>query len=593
MWRGRDRLLIVAAAAGLSLTLGGVSPGAADLGPDGDGVTRFYGQTLTAVEWTGNEAVSSAVLGRASGWINGALFDESMWQELAPRVRGSYAPLGYLTCRVNDVELSPEGGGLRARIRLDEGQRYRFGSIEIDGVADEEAEVVRRDLGLEPGDTWSPDRLEEGIGRVLERQAAEGRPYTQVRVRQVTLQDGLASVAFLVVKSDTVRVDSVRVDGLGQTREQLVHRIVKPLVGQPYDPAAAADARAGLLSLGVFTHVSAAEFLLTSPGRGQLVYHVEEAASNAFEGAFGYQGEGQGALGFARLHIGNLAGTARQADLVWEGRGHGVSFFDLHYAEPFVAGLPVRGDLNFSQELQGQVYTRTDAGLSATFGMGRGGNATLGLGAGRVVVGAGPVASSSRRGVRLELNRGSGIPLGTLGALRIGSYRFGLLAGLDLLNETLRESGEKQGRLSTLGLDAGITQPTAGSRFLSLALHCRARFSGERAIPVYDLFPVGGVQSLRGYREDAFRAAHLALLRAEYGLVFPRSRLFLFLDQAIFYRAREALDSTGRPETRYRAGYGLGTSYVSPLGELALLLGWGEGTGPLDAKLHLQLLSRF
>jgi outer membrane protein assembly factor BamA len=561
--------------------------------PTATGVSRYWGEKLHTIEWQGNRAASGGDLSQASGWRAGVALDENLWSNLDPSLRRLYSQHGFLDFRIAGVDLTPSEDGLEARIRLEEGERYRLGSVSIDGVRGAEEEKVRRELGLASGDHWSEEQVEAGIGRVLERYTAAGRPFAQMRLRQVTVGDGAVSLDFLVVASDTVWVDSVRVEGLQQTRAHVVDRLVGHLSGNPYDPATAREARTRLFSLGVFSFVDAPELLLTSAGRGLLVYRVQEAPSNAFEGAFGYQGEGLGAVGFARLHIGNLAGTARQADVVWEGRGQGVSLFDLHYGEPFVAGLPVRGDLNFTQEFQGEAYSRTDAAVSAGFGLGGGGTASLGLNLGRVVVGSGDVSQSSRWGVRFEASRGAGIPLATLGALRAGSYRVGFLAGLEFVGETLRDGGESRGQLTTLGLDAGVARPSSGQRFLSLSLQSRARFADQRVIPVYDLFSLGGVRSLRGYREDAFRAARLALLRAEYGLLFPRSRVFLFLDQAVFHRARPALDSTGAPETRYRAGYGLGTSYVSPLGELALLLGWGEGTGPLDAKLHLQLLSRF
>jgi outer membrane protein assembly factor BamA len=577
----------------LAIAVGLLLGAGAALAAGEPGLERFQGQHLVSLEWSGNTARSADELGAATGWVTGALFDDALWRNLAPRVQKSYATLGYLDCRVTDVTLEKLGGGVAARVQLDEGVRYRLGTIGIEGATGLTDEEIREELGFGGGDYWSPGMLEEGINRLLEHYADGGRPFTQVHLRSVSVRDGVASLDLLVVESDTVWVDAVVVTGLHQTREHVVGRFVDPLIGQPYDSGRAAEARAEMMTLGVFARVSQAELELSSPGHGRLVYQVEEARANAFEGAFGYQGQGQGAVGFARLHVGNLAGTARQADVIWEGRGQGVSLFDLHYREPFVLGTGVRADLNFSQELQGEAYTRTNAGLSGSFGVGRGTEATLGLETGRVVVGVGPVAQSNRWGVRLGLTRGAGVPLASLGSLRMGSTRFGLLAGLDFLGEKLRSGGKSEGRLTTLGADGGISAPMAANRFLSLALQTRLRFGDDPTIPIYDLLPLGGVQSLRGYREDAFRAAHLALLRAEYGLLFSRSRLFLFLDQAVFYRALESLDSTGRAETRYRAGYGLGTSYFSPLGELALLLGWGEGTRPLDAKLHLQLFSRF
>ena len=58
---------------------------------------------------------------------------------------------------------------------------------------------------------------------------------------------------------------------------------------------------------------------------------------------------------------------------------------------------------------------------------------------------------------------------------------------------------------------------------------------------------------------------------------------------------RPFLDSLGVPqsETLYRIGYGVGIEAPVSVGRLALTLGYGQGDGPLDGKIHLRLTSRF
>jgi hypothetical protein len=73
----------------------------------------------------------------------------------------------------------------------------------------------------------------------------------------------------------------------------------------------------------------------------------------------------------------------------------------------------------------------------------------------------------------------------------------------------------------------------------------------------------------------------------------PTARGVVCVVDGVLYRP--FLDSLGVPqsETLYRIGYGVGIEAPVSVGRLALTLGYGQGDGPLDGKIHLRLTSRF
>jgi hemolysin activation/secretion protein len=120
------------------------------------------------------------------------------------------------------------------------------------------------------------------------------------------------------------------------------------------------------------------------------------------------------------------------------------------------------------------------------------------------------------------------------------------------------------------------------------------RLSNEPVVPTYDLDLIGGAATLRGYREAEFQVSRWAVLRLEYGVVTTETaRAFTFLDQGVLYRP--FLDEAGaaQSETLYRPGYGIGFEAPVSLGRFAVTLGYGQGDGPLDGKIHVRLTSRF
>jgi outer membrane protein assembly factor BamA len=396
-----------------------------------------------------------------------------------------------------------------------------------------------------------------------------------------------------VVESESALVDSVVVDGPHRTRPAALRRALGGVAGTPYRGELGEVGRSRLLDLGVFANVGEPRFEMVAPGRGWLRYDVVEAGGSNFDGIVGYQGQDNSLSGLARLSLANIAGTARQADAYWQGQGAGRSEIRFRYREPFVLGTRTSVELGFTNELEDTLYTRTEYGLEAGLPLGEGAALGLGVEGGRVVPGGGAGWRTTWQGTRVSLRRRSrgwreGAP-----PLELFGYSAVLVTSQSFTRETLADGSGRRGNRLTLTLDAAGERRLGERRFVTLGLDGRFR-SGDRAVlPVYDLFPLGGAASLRGYREEEFRAARYLLLRAEHGWGRAGTRAYLFLDQAVFYRKPDPSLSTGEGATSYRAGYGVGASVPSGLGRVGLELAWGRGDGPLDAKLHLRLRSQF
>jgi outer membrane protein insertion porin family len=585
----RARLLFV-----LGLLVLGPGPRTAQAEPVGDapaGFSSVAGRTLSSVRWSGASSIPAAELEGWTGWRAGAVLDRARWEVLADGVARAASARGYLDARVGRVAFEEDGDRLRADVSIEAGSPYRLGKVVLAGLPVADSASAARWLGLSSGDPWSEDRLSAGLARLVESLSARGRPFAQARVRRLHVAEGTADVEIAVAEGDSARVDSVRLDGPSRTRPAILRRALTGLAGAPYDPRRAAEARTRLLHLGTFTSVGEPRFEMTAPGRGLLRYPVAEGGSSSFEGVLGYQGEGGSVAGTARLTLDNIAGTARRAQLSWQGRGSGNADFRFAYREPFVLGLPVAAGLSFAQELADSLYTRTEYGASADMAVGEGLALELGVGGARVVTETGDVRRSNRQRTWVGLRRESEgwRTAGESGRRR--ALRVEVTTTQEFLHDHLVDGTEARDRVTELTAGAAMAAPWDGRLV-------RARFSGglrlgaSRELGVYDLFPLGGAESLRGYRERQFRASRFGLLRLEHGWRLGDGDVFLFADQALF--GREAIsDSTGGTKTRYRAGYGFGAWLPTAVGRAGLSLGWGRGDGPRDAKVHLTLQSRF
>ncbi|MEO6462145.1 MAG: BamA/TamA family outer membrane protein [Candidatus Eisenbacteria bacterium] len=513
---------------------------------------------------------------------------------------------GFLDATIDSVVAGPlRGAAADARAELvvhaTPGPRATLARVTWDGLVHVDPAEAARLSGLTPGAPFRPGQLAAGLARVLDAYEARAHPAARLFVVDLSRSGAGAGVtlALRAIEGDSIIVREVAFPGAVATRRSVLEKSVQGAVGVPYDRGRVRDARQRLADLGVFARVDEPLLEALDGGRARLSFPLTEGAANAFDGALGFQGAGAagGGVGQGRritglfdLTLGNLGGSARQAAVRFEGRGGGVNEFRLRYAEPLLFGLALRGELALDQLVEDTLYTRTRGALRMTFSAWSGARAWLAVASERTVLQAGPVerATSSATEAGIEADRRDD-PLNP----RRG-YRASFATGTAFKRERLRPADTRRATQVTAWLRAQGHRPLCSSTGLRLDVDGALRLSNEPVVPFYDLDPVGGALSLRGYREGQFRASRWAVARSEFA-VFPAAggRAYAFADQGVLYRP--FLDLAGLPVSRtdYHLGGGLGAEVPSGLGLVSLSLGWGRGDGPLDGKLHVRLINRF
>jgi outer membrane protein assembly factor BamA len=558
-----------------------------------DGFSSVAGRTLSSVHWSVDGPVNVARLESETGWHAGVVLDQARWRALAEGVARAGAAAGYLSAHVTRLTFDDAGGKLAASVGVEAGEPCKLGRVDLYGVRDADSVAARRALGWSSGEAWSEEKLSAGLSRLVNSLVEAGHPFAQARLKKLDVAESRADIEIAVLQGDSAVVDSVHLAGSHRTRPTVVKHAIAGLAGEPYDPRRADEARTRLLHLGTFATVGEPHFELTSPGRGLLRYDVAEGRPSSFDGVVGYQGQGHSLAGTARLLLENIGGSARRAELSWQGRGAGNADFLLSYREPFLFGLPIATGLTFTQSLADSQYTKTDYDLGFEVTAGEGLAVALGLGGGRVVTDQGTVRRSNRQRTWASLTKETeGWRLdGSSG--RRPAARFELNTSQESLRDHSVDGTLAHDRLYSIALASQLASPW-GNRLARVGLGGALRLADRQSLSQYDLYPLGGAESLRGYREHQFYASRYALLRLEHGWRAGDGDVFVFLDQAVFDHPEGDLsDSTGGSETRYRAGYGFGAWLPMSVGRAGISVGWGRGDGPLDAKLHLTLKSQF
>ena len=501
--------------------------------------------------------------------------------------------LGRLVARLQDggwldARASGTWSGERLRVEVREGPLYHFRPPSLRAFSAADSVLLAASFPVRAGEPASASRVAAGMERTLDAALESGHPYAQVAISGWDVDSTGVALAVTANLGPEVSIAGVRFEGAKVTRTALLERAAGPLPG-PYRASAAEAARARVEQLGLFRRVElrepegAADF-----HQARLVMRVEERPYNTFEGVVGSQGGGN-LVGLAHVELENLAGTGRAAAVRWESRGHGVSEATARYREPLLLGLPLAAEVALSAQTYDTLFTRTRAGLTAHWALSGAERLEAGVEGERVVQDVADVREAATQTTRLawldERLDDRFTPR------RGGSVR--LEASQGFTRQKLASGDRRTVRTSAAELAFALHRPLGPRTGLALEVRSAGRIGSERVLAFYDRYPLGGATSLRGFDEEAFRVDRFALTRLEWRAFVPGGQYaFLFWDHATA-GTRLPTPAGDRLQILHRDGLGAGLSLAASAGRVNVTYGVASGNGPLEGKLHLQVLAPF
>lgn len=572
------------------------------------GRVRVEGARLTA---------AADILGLL-GLDQGAPCDTSALPGRAERVVAACAAEGLLDARVRvswrlmgpgGEEASGAGGrdagepggaapagavpALDVTVQLDEGEPWRVGEVRQVDAMPEVLESVGRRLEMKTGARWMTSALEADVERLLAAYDEAGHPWARVRPGKLEMSNGRVSVTITHEPGPPMVLEALTLNGARATRPRTAERAMGFVPGRPYRQSRLEEGLERLRASGLFAEVGEA-FVEpgTDPSTGRLLLSVREGSTGSVSGIVGYSGADRRLAGDLDFRLRNIAGTGRQARARWSSREKGSTIYLLSYREPWLLGTALDLSLDLEHVLYDTLYTRTRTDLALTWRAGSRLTAVAGAGRDRVVVSSTVQRSEgsfrARAGLAYDARDSKRAP--TRGFdLELEAQRGKTLAGLygDL-------AGAPMSALTVTGFHGEFHQPVGGRRVAALILNARTLDTRALPVPQYELFPLGGATTLRGYREEQFYTPGYLLAQLEYRLgVGPAgSGAYLFLDTAVFSAA--GAEARWWPKTtESRTGYGAGIRVGSQLGRVGVEYGLATGESPLDGRIHLRIEAEF
>ncbi|MBI2089858.1 MAG: outer membrane protein assembly factor BamA [Deltaproteobacteria bacterium] len=536
-----------------------------------------------------------------------------------------YYDHGYINHKIDEPVILRQRDGLEVVIRIEEGEPYRVGKVELGGDLIEAGEALLKRVKLTTGQIFRGSRLRDDITTLTELYADRGFAFAQVEPNtRVHAEEKKVDVALVINRGPPVYFNRVVVSGNTKTRDKVIRRELAAAEQDLFSGKKIKESRNALQRTGYFEDVQFTTRKTDQPDTVDLLVDVKEGPTGTFSIGAGYSSGDQFIF----------STSISERNLFGRGQGVNASFdlgtrrqdFILSFTEPYFYDTPLTlgvDAFNAEREFNDFDQRRTGFGVRTSYPLKR-----LGLPFLRRLDGDPtyerpryvyhPLIEHMRGGVGYELTRESISNVSSAATTAIRdekgtSWTSSLTPSLSydsrdhFFSPTEGVFSDLAMKFAGLGGDNSFLKTDARGRWyysflkdprwggtytlaLGGALGYGAGFerrpNGKKNLPLFERYFPGGMNSVRGFAErslgpregnDVIGGDKQAVLNAE--VLFPILEQYGLRGVAFFDTGQAFAKSEGFDLGEFRRSIGVGARWLSPFGPLRVEFGF-----PLNKK---------
>ncbi|HEY7317808.1 MAG TPA: outer membrane protein assembly factor BamA [Candidatus Binatia bacterium] len=277
-----------------------------------------------------------------------------------------YYDHGYIDHKIDEPIILRDRDGLEIVIRVDEGQQYRVGKVEIGGDLIQDGKQMLKQVKLTTGQIFRGSRLREDITTLTDMYSDKGFAFVQVDpVTKVNAPEKKVDVALVITKGPPVYFNRVLIAGNTKTIDKVVRREIEATEQELYSGAKITQSRNALQRTGYFEDVQLTTKKTGQPDTVDLLVDVKEGPTGTFSVGAGYSG-GNGVMFNASISERNLFGRGQSANGFFA-IGSKQQDFSIAYNEPYLNDTKVAlGFTAFNTEQDYPDFNERKIGTSVT-----------------------------------------------------------------------------------------------------------------------------------------------------------------------------------------------------------------------------------
>ena len=272
------------------------------------------------------------------------IYDEDKLRADEEALRRFYYNRGFADFRVisSQGQFDEAENAYRVNFVIDEGQRYKFGSIEVESTVEGiSAEEFRSSLKTREGNYYSAEDVEESIVGLSERVADSGFAFAQVTPRgDRNFENQTISVVYTIDQGPRAYVERIEIRGNERTRDYVIRREFDFSEGDAFNQVLVRRAKQRLERLDFFTTVNIATAPGSEPDQVVLVVDVIEKSTGELSVGGGYTTGSSAQSGFSvegSIAERNFLGRGQSIRLAVSG-GRRSRDYTFSFTEPYFLG---------------------------------------------------------------------------------------------------------------------------------------------------------------------------------------------------------------------------------------------------------------
>lgn len=528
-------------------------------------------------------------------WLtaSGTLKMDEVKQDVG-RIVAFYNNHGFLEARIAEPTIRQEKEWLYLTFAVDEGPRFKVGTIDFSGDLLASKEEFLQLLTIRDEEFLSRQILRDDILKITDFYAERGYAFAMVKPDvQKSASGGRLDINFRIEKGDLVYIDRISIKGNTRTRDNVIRRELRIAEGGVFDSKALRESTQALQRLEYFEEVNITPEPSLDPTRMNITIEVKEKSTGTFSIGAGYSSVDH-LLFTGEISENNFLGRGDRLSLSANVATNGKSSrYNLGYTNPRLndSQLSWGADL-FNTEREYDDYTKDS----------KGGDLRLGYPIWEKwrILGTYSYTDTNLTDVADDASyiiRNS-VDIHVTSAIKVSLVRdsrdriYSASKGSYNLVSTEFAGGPFAG-------DAEFTKVEGSTSwyfpmFWKTVFHVKGAagqvFENETdKLPVYERFYLGGLSSVRGFDYadispiDAATGDRIGgdkMWYTNWEFIFPIAES-QGVQGVIFFDAGKVLnDDEDWSFDSYRKSTGLGMNWLSPMGPLRIV--WGYNLDPLD-----------
>lgn len=252
-------------------------------------------------------------------------------------LRRFYLKRGYADFRVVSAvaELTPDREAFFLTITVEEGDRYKFGTVDIDSSLRElDPEAVRGELTTHEGDWYNSEEVENSVNALTSAVGDLQYAFVDVRPRvRRNREEKTIDLTYEVKEGPRVFVERIDISGNMRTEDRVIRREMLLAEGDPFNTSAMRRSERRVRDLGFFEKVTVNTVQGSAPDQTVVDVQVVEQSTGEISIGAGYSST-DGALADFAVRERNFLGKGQDVRF-GTSLSQRTQEFDISFTEPY------------------------------------------------------------------------------------------------------------------------------------------------------------------------------------------------------------------------------------------------------------------